>query len=157
MIPLEYCPPFFDYGNASQNCCFYFARTQLRCSPGKFHVNPRSTPRARRRAASIGPHGDAAVVQAVLMLLVALISLYSFLLLVRTKFVVSGSFGYIGGALYGPWMRYSIFNCKVPNWIRLCVRDVRRRESKGCGCLDSPSPLRCTDRKQCCSVKRLTS
>ncbi|CCL98797.1 uncharacterized protein FIBRA_00802 [Fibroporia radiculosa] len=91
----------------------------------------------RRRAASIGPHGDATVTQAVLMLLksfvgtgilflgkaffnggilfssavltfIALVSLYSFLLLVKTKFVVSGSFGDIGGALYGPWMRYAI-------------------------------------------------
>lgn len=100
-------------------------------------LKPRSTSRSRRRAASVGPHGDATVTQAVLMLLkafvgtgilflgkafanggllfsiimisvVALVSLYSFLLLVRTKFVVSGSFGDIGGALYGPWMRYLI-------------------------------------------------
>jgi len=39
---------------------------------------------------------------------IAIISLYSFLLLVKTKFVVSGSFGDLGGTLYGPWMRYSI-------------------------------------------------
>jgi proton-coupled amino acid transporter len=39
---------------------------------------------------------------------IALISLYSFLLLVKTKFVVSGSFGDLGGTLYGPWMRYAI-------------------------------------------------
>lgn len=100
-------------------------------------LKPRSASRSRRRAASVGPHGDATVTQAVLMLLkafvgtgilflgkafanggllfsvimisvVALVSLYSFLLLVRTKFVVSGSFGDIGGALYGPWMRYLI-------------------------------------------------
>ncbi|KAI0661798.1 transmembrane amino acid transporter protein-domain-containing protein [Cubamyces menziesii] len=91
----------------------------------------------RRRMSSVGPHGDATVTDAVLMLLksfvgtgilflgkaffnggilfssailtfIALISLYSFLLLVKTKFVVSGSFGDIGGALYGPWMRYAI-------------------------------------------------
>ncbi|KAJ7767110.1 vacuolar amino acid transporter 4 [Mycena metata] len=91
----------------------------------------------RRRGASVGPHGNATVPQAVLMLLkafvgtgvlflgkafynggilfssllfvfIALISLYSFLLLVYTKFVVSGSFGDIGGTLYGPWMRYLI-------------------------------------------------
>ncbi|KAG9315046.1 transmembrane amino acid transporter protein-domain-containing protein [Chiua virens] len=97
----------------------------------------RSRSRSRRRAASISAHGDASVPQAVLMLLksfvgtgvlflgkgfanggllfsaitiavVALISLYSFLLLVEAKFVVSGSFGDIGGALYGPWMRYAI-------------------------------------------------
>ncbi|KAI0784285.1 transmembrane amino acid transporter protein-domain-containing protein [Abortiporus biennis] len=95
----------------------------------------RSRSRSRRR--SVGPHGDATVTQAVLMLLksfvgtgilflgkaffnggilfssgilifIALISLYSFLLLVKTKFVVSGSFGDIGGTLYGPWMRYAI-------------------------------------------------
>ncbi|KAH9945045.1 transmembrane amino acid transporter protein-domain-containing protein [Epithele typhae] len=93
--------------------------------------------RSRRRAASVGPHGDATVTDAVLMLLkafvgtgilflgkaffnggilfssavltfIALVSLHSFLLLVKTKFVVSGSFGDIGGALYGPWMRYAI-------------------------------------------------
>ncbi|KAI9567358.1 amino acid transporter [Boletus coccyginus] len=93
--------------------------------------------RSRRRAPSTSVHGDATVPQAVLMLLksfvgtgvlflgkafangglvfsvvtiaaVALISLYSFLLLVRAKFVVSGSFGDVGGALYGPWMRYAI-------------------------------------------------
>jgi proton-coupled amino acid transporter len=39
---------------------------------------------------------------------IAIISLYAFLLLVKTKFVVSGSFGDLGGTLYGPWMRYSI-------------------------------------------------
>lgn len=39
---------------------------------------------------------------------IAIISLYSFLLLVKTKFVVSGSFGDLGGTLYGPWMRYAI-------------------------------------------------
>ncbi|EGO25072.1 amino acid transporter [Serpula lacrymans var. lacrymans S7.9] len=98
---------------------------------------PRS--RSRRRAASVGPHGDATMTQAILMLLksfigtgvlflgkafangglifslvtiaaIALISLYSFLLLVRAKFVVSGSFGDIGGALYGPWLRYAILS-----------------------------------------------
>ncbi|TDL25518.1 hypothetical protein BD410DRAFT_764991 [Rickenella mellea] len=91
----------------------------------------------RRRRASIGPRGDATVTQAVLMLLkafvgtgvlflgkaffnggilfstcvlvfIALVSLYSFLLLVKAKFVVRGSFGDIGGILYGPWMRWSI-------------------------------------------------
>ncbi|KAJ3489480.1 hypothetical protein NLI96_g2098 [Meripilus lineatus] len=99
------------------------------------HSHSRS--RSRRRRSSVGPHGDATVTQAILMLLksfvgtgvlflgkaffnggilfssailifIALISLYSFLLLVKTKFVVSGSFGDIGGTLYGPWMRYAI-------------------------------------------------
>ncbi|KAI0696288.1 transmembrane amino acid transporter protein-domain-containing protein [Cerioporus squamosus] len=93
--------------------------------------------RSRRRMSSAGPHGDATVTDAVLMLLkafvgtgilflgkaflnggilfsaavlsfIALVSLYSFLLLVKTKFVVPGSFGDIGGTLYGPWMRYAI-------------------------------------------------
>lgn len=92
--------------------------------------------RSKRRRTSVS-HGDATVGQAVLMLLksfvgtgvlflgkafynggllfstltlaaIALISLYSFLLLVKTKFVVSGSFGDLGGTLYGPWMRYAI-------------------------------------------------
>ncbi|KAH7926377.1 amino acid transporter [Leucogyrophana mollusca] len=96
-----------------------------------------SRSRSRRRRMSVGPHGDATVSQAVLMLLkafvgtgvlflgkafanggllfsvititvIALISLYSFLLLVQTKFVVSGSFGDMGGHLYGSWMRYAI-------------------------------------------------
>lgn len=57
----------------------------------------------------------------------ALVSLYSFLLLVKTKFAVSGSFGGkythheiihpythfhsdLGGKLYGPWMRYLILS-----------------------------------------------
>ncbi|KAF7966035.1 hypothetical protein HWV62_40435 [Athelia sp. TMB] len=91
----------------------------------------------RRRMSTAGQHGDATMTQAVLMLLKAFvgtgvlfmgkafynggilfssgllaficaISLYSFLLLVKAKFVVSGSFGDIGGALYGPWMRYCI-------------------------------------------------
>ncbi|KAF7374408.1 Aa-trans domain-containing protein [Mycena sanguinolenta] len=100
----------------------------------------------RRRMSSVGPHGNATVPQAVLMLLkafvgtgvlflgkafynggilfssvlfvfIALISLYSFLLLVYTKFVVSGSFGDIGGALYGPWMRYLILGSIVVSQI----------------------------------------
>ncbi|KAH8831544.1 transmembrane amino acid transporter protein-domain-containing protein [Flagelloscypha sp. PMI_526] len=96
----------------------------------------RSRSRSRRRAMSAsetGPHGNASVTQAVLMLLkafigtgvlflgqgvfssplslftfICLVSLFSFILLVRTKYVVSGSFGDIGGALYGPWMRLLI-------------------------------------------------
>ncbi|KAG8851344.1 neutral amino acid transporter [Tulasnella sp. 330] len=93
--------------------------------------------RKRRSSVSVGPHGNATVPQAVLMLLksfigtgvlflgkaffnggmlfssvilvsIAMISLYSFLLLVRSKFVVPGSFGDIGGILYGTWMRRAI-------------------------------------------------
>jgi len=106
-------------------------------SPLLRSATSRSHSRSRRRRGSVGSHGDATVTQAVLMLLksfvgtgvlflgkaffnggilfssailifIALISLYSFLLLVKTKFVVSGSFGDIGGTLYGPWMRYCI-------------------------------------------------
>ncbi|KDR78952.1 hypothetical protein GALMADRAFT_244633 [Galerina marginata CBS 339.88] len=102
----------------------------------------RSRSRSRRRKNSVSRQGTATVTQAVLMLLksfvgtgvlflgraffnggllfsaltftfIALISLYSFLLLVKTKFVVSGSFGDIGGTLYGPWMRYLILGSIV--------------------------------------------
>ncbi|KAH8923746.1 hypothetical protein BT69DRAFT_1349923 [Atractiella rhizophila] len=104
----------------------------LRRSESKF-----STKR-RRRSASLSKHqGDATVAQAVLMLLksfigtgvlflgkafynggmlfsalmivfIAMISLYSFLLLVKTRTIVPGSFGEIGGVLYGPWLRFAI-------------------------------------------------
>ncbi|PFH53134.1 hypothetical protein AMATHDRAFT_73660 [Amanita thiersii Skay4041] len=96
----------------------------------------------RRRGNSISSQGNATVTQAVLMLLksfvgtgvlflgkafynggilfssltfvaIAIISLYSFLLLVEAKFVVPGSFGDIGGALYGNWMRYTILGSIV--------------------------------------------
>ncbi|KAF8519583.1 transmembrane amino acid transporter protein-domain-containing protein [Gautieria morchelliformis] len=95
---------------------------------------------SRRLSCAAGEqHGDATVTQAVLMLLksfigtgvlflgkafmnggllfstitlvfVAVISLWSFILLVRTKLVVSGSFGDIGGALYGTPMRFAILS-----------------------------------------------
>lgn len=112
----------------------------LSSAVSRTHSHSRS--RSRRRRSSVGPHGDATVTQAVLMLLkafvgtgilflgkaffnggilfssgvlifIALISLYSFTLLVKTKFVVSGSFGDIGGTLYGPWMRYAILSSIV--------------------------------------------
>lgn len=104
-------------------------------------MSKRSMSRARRaaRRSTVESHGDATVLQAVLMLLksfvgtgvlflgkaffnggilfssltmtgIALISLYSFLLLVKTKNVIPGSYGDIGGALYGPWMRYAILS-----------------------------------------------
>ncbi|KAJ3714586.1 vacuolar amino acid transporter 4 [Lentinula guzmanii] len=101
----------------------------------------RSRSRSRRRAASMST-GNATVGQAVLMLLkgfvgtgvlflgkafmnggilfssllfifIAVVSLHSFLLLVRAKLVVPGSFGDIGGALYGPWMRHLILSSIV--------------------------------------------
>ncbi|KAJ3775642.1 vacuolar amino acid transporter 4 [Lentinula raphanica] len=101
----------------------------------------RSRSRSRRRTASMST-GNATVGQAVLMLLkgfvgtgvlflgkafmnggilfssllfifIAVISLHSFLLLVRAKLVVPGSFGDIGGALYGPWMRHLILSSIV--------------------------------------------
>lgn len=37
------------------------------------------------------------------LLLVGMISLWAFLLLVKTRLVIPGSFGDIGGTLYGPW------------------------------------------------------
>ncbi|KAF7311302.1 Aa-trans domain-containing protein [Mycena kentingensis (nom. inval.)] len=109
-----------------------------------------SRSRKRRSSLSRPPHGNATVGQAYLMLLkafvgtgvlflgkgfynggllfsavlfvfIALISLYSFLLLVYTKFVVSGSFGDIGGALYGPWMRYLILGSIVLSQIGFCA------------------------------------
>ncbi|GAA6060765.1 hypothetical protein JCM10212_006745 [Sporobolomyces blumeae] len=96
----------------------------------------RPTP-SRKRSSSVGKHGDATVTQAVMMLLksfvgtgvlflgkaffnggllfstivlcfIAMISLYSFLLLVKTRLVVHGSFGDIGGILYGKYMRWAI-------------------------------------------------
>ncbi|KAK4046579.1 hypothetical protein OIV83_005949 [Microbotryomycetes sp. JL201] len=92
---------------------------------------------SRKRASSSSRQGSATVTQAVLMLLksfvgtgvlflgkaffnggllfstivlcgIAMISLYSFLLLVSTRLVVHGSFGDIGGALYGKYMRWCI-------------------------------------------------
>ncbi|KAJ3919918.1 vacuolar amino acid transporter 4 [Lentinula edodes] len=101
----------------------------------------RSRSRSRRRTASMST-GNATVGQAVLMLLkgfvgtgvlflgkafmnggilfssllfifIAVISLHSFLLLVRAKLAVPGSFGDIGGALYGPWMRHLILSSIV--------------------------------------------
>ncbi|KAL0068784.1 hypothetical protein AAF712_004113 [Marasmius tenuissimus] len=101
-----------------------------------------SRSRSRRRAGSVGPHGNATVTQAVLMLLkgfvgtgvlflgkaffnggilfsslvfifIAVVSLHSFLLLVKAKLAVRGSFGDIGGALYGNWMRQLILSSIV--------------------------------------------
>lgn len=45
---------------------------------------------------------------AIVLLSVGFISLWSFLLLVKTRLIVPGSFGDIGGTLYGPWMRTTI-------------------------------------------------
>jgi proton-coupled amino acid transporter len=42
------------------------------------------------------------------MLAIAGISLWSFLLLVKTRLVIPGGFGEIGGALYGKYMRATI-------------------------------------------------
>ncbi|KAI0267692.1 transmembrane amino acid transporter protein-domain-containing protein [Gloeopeniophorella convolvens] len=107
-------------------------------SPLLQRASSHSRSRSRRRRMSVN-QGDATVGQAILMLLksfvgtgvlflgkaffnggllfssltisvIALVSLYSFLLLVKTKFVVSGSFGDLGGTLYGPWMRYAILS-----------------------------------------------
>lgn len=104
---------------------------------GTISKSTRASRVGRKRAVSVSGHGGASVTDAVLMLskafigtgvlflgkafynggllfsslvitFIALISLWSFLLLIQTKFVVSGSFGDIGGALYGPYMRTAI-------------------------------------------------
>ncbi|KAI5477250.1 vacuolar amino acid transporter 4 [Pseudohyphozyma bogoriensis] len=97
----------------------------------------RGMSRKRVAASAEDDHGDATVTQAVMMLLksfvgtgvlflgkafynggivfsavvlcfIAMISLYSFLLLVETRLVVHGSFGDIGGILFGKYMRWCI-------------------------------------------------
>ncbi|KAF8627983.1 hypothetical protein AX15_004114 [Amanita polypyramis BW_CC] len=116
-------------------------RTPLLQTESGFSAGGRSHLRRRRRA-SVSRKGNATVTQAVLILLktfvgtgimflgkafynggilfssvtfvtIALISLYSFLLLVKAKSAVPGSFGDIGGALYGNWMRYLILGSIV--------------------------------------------
>ncbi|GAA6032904.1 hypothetical protein JCM8097_000041 [Rhodosporidiobolus ruineniae] len=111
-------------------------RTPLVRSRSAGREGSRGTSKKRYSAADKG-QGDATVTQAVMMLLksfvgtgvlflgkafynggilfsaitlcfVALISLYSFLLLVETRLVVHGSFGDIGGILYGRYMRWAI-------------------------------------------------
>lgn len=44
----------------------------------------------------------------VVLLSIAMISLFSFLLLGKARLVVPGSFGDMGGVLYGPWLRFAI-------------------------------------------------
>ncbi|GAA5847181.1 hypothetical protein JCM9279_006126 [Rhodotorula babjevae] len=99
-----------------------------------------------KEAGEAAPQGDASVTQAVLMLLksfvgtgvlflgkaflnggalfstlvlcfIAMISLFSFLLLVETRQAVPGSFGDIGGKLYGKWMRWAILTAIVTSQI----------------------------------------
>jgi len=53
------------------------------------------------------------VFSSIMFIFITFISLYSFLLLIKTKFVTSGSFGEIGGKLYGPWMRSLILGSIV--------------------------------------------
>ncbi|GAA5956652.1 hypothetical protein JCM21900_002327 [Sporobolomyces salmonicolor] len=106
-----------------------------RSTRGSAFADSRAT--SKKRASSVGQHGDATVTQAVMMLLksfvgtgvlflgkafynggilfstivlcfIAMISLYSFLLLVETRLVVPHSFGDIGGVLYGKYMRWAI-------------------------------------------------
>jgi hypothetical protein len=48
------------------------------------------------------------VFSTIVLLAIAMISLWSFLLLTKTYLVVPGSFGDIGGALYGNYMRLTI-------------------------------------------------
>ena len=52
---------------------------------------------------------------------IAMISLWSFLLLVKTRLVVHGSFGDIGGQLYGNYMRLAIlFSITLSQVCRCC-------------------------------------
>lgn len=44
----------------------------------------------------------------IVLLATAALSYYCFVLLVRTRLKIDGSFGDIGGILYGPWMRFAI-------------------------------------------------
>ncbi|GAA5865037.1 hypothetical protein JCM8547_007690 [Rhodosporidiobolus lusitaniae] len=96
----------------------------------------------KRTSAADKQQGDATVTQAVMMLLksfvgtgvlflgkaffnggilfsaivlcaIAMISLYSFLLLVETRLVINGSFGDIGGVLYGKYMRWAVLSAIV--------------------------------------------
>ncbi|GAA5889029.1 hypothetical protein JCM6882_009721 [Rhodosporidiobolus microsporus] len=102
----------------------------------------RGASRKRASMAEGKQQGDATVAQAVMMLLksfvgtgvlflgkafynggilfsalalcfIAMISLYSFLLLVETRLVINGSFGDIGGVLYGKYMRWAILSSIV--------------------------------------------
>jgi amino acid permease len=59
------------------------------------------------------------VFSVVVLMFIAMISLYSFLLLVRTRLVVHGSFGDIGGILYGKYMRSMILFSIVLSQVRL--------------------------------------
>lgn len=106
---------------------------------------------ARTRLANKGQRGEATVTQAVMMLLksfvgtgvlflgrafanggmlfstivmlsIAMISLYSFLLLVECRLVVPGSFGDMGGVLYGPWLRIAILTSITLSQVGLCTR-----------------------------------
>lgn len=101
----------------------------------------RTTSLRRKRTKSVSTEGTATVTKAVLLLLksfvgtgvlflgrgfanggmlfsslvllgIAGVSLFSFLLLVKTRLHVPGSFGDIGGVLYGPYMRLSIL-CSI--------------------------------------------
>lgn len=67
-----------------------------------------------------GFYNGGIVFSSFLFVFIAAISLYSFILLVRTKFVVSGSFGDIGGTLYGSWMRNLILTSIVVSQIGFC-------------------------------------
>lgn len=46
----------------------------------------------------------------IVMLFIAGISLWAFLLLVKTRLVIPGSFGDMGGTLYGTWFRQVILS-----------------------------------------------
>ncbi|KAJ3992994.1 vacuolar amino acid transporter 4 [Lentinula boryana] len=125
-----------EYAGASTSVTRFGTLSATESSPllGNKPRIPRSRSRSRRRAASMST-GNATVGQAVLMLLKGFVGtgvlflgkafmnggiLFSSLLFhlhrLRAKLVVPGSFGDIGGALYGvygPWMRHLILNSIV--------------------------------------------
>ena len=109
---------------------------------------------ARKRLSMKGERGEATVTQAVMMLLksfvgtgilflgrafknggmlfslvvllsIAMISLYSFLLLVKTRLVVPGSFGDMGGVLYGSWMRIIILTAITLSQVRVLLQQTQ--------------------------------
>ncbi|GAA6050980.1 hypothetical protein JCM3770_005353 [Rhodotorula araucariae] len=125
-------------GEASERTPLIRARSSVRGVESR----KRMMSGARAKEGDRGPQGDASVTQAVMMLLksfvgtgvlflgkafynggilfsvivlcfIAMVSLFSFLLLVETRQVVPGSFGDIGGQLYGKWMRWAILTSIV--------------------------------------------
>lgn len=58
------------------------------------------------------------VFSSIVLVSIAMISLYSFLLLVQTRLVVPGSFGEMGGVLYGRWLELAILTSITLSQVR---------------------------------------